>query len=148
MILGKLKVRLCQAEDLYFVHDLLKENMARLMFEQWGRKWDSESFWRKIKPEDITIIEYDAERVAFFQSFDDKGALHLLNIDVAKGFQNRGIGTHMLSLVEEKAREAGMPKIFLEVIPHNPSRYLYTRYGFKKVGMRDGCWVMEKMIDY
>ncbi len=145
---NNLSARRCQTDDLLFVHDLLKKNMAETMFRNRGEEWNSDLFWEKTKPGSIIIVEYQDRPIAFFDAFKEGDFLHLLNINVAEEFQNQGIGRYMLALVEGKAREMELMKIILEVFPDNPSRYLYTRYGFNKVGMRDGCWVMEKTIDY
>ncbi len=146
MNIFELNVRNCQEKDLLFVESLLKRNMEEAMFKHWGEKWNSALFWEKTNPASITLIEYKGEPIAFFDAFEEKGFLHLLNMNVVEEFQRQGIGGYMLSLLEKKAQKMRLEKIFLEVFLDNNARLLYEKNGYKYVGKKNHCWIMEKMI--
>lgn len=62
---------------------------------------------------------------------------HLLNLAVAKNWQQRGVGAAMLTQVIDAMREQRFEVIYLEVRPSNVAgRRLYERFGFKQLGMR------------
>ena len=48
------------------------------------------------------------------------GEAHILNLCVRENLRGRNIGRQMLMLLLERARQAGMTEIFLEVRPSNP----------------------------
>lgn len=62
---------------------------------------------------------------------------HLLNIAVAAGWQNRGIGRAFLEFMLGAAREARCQIVYLEVRPTNhAARHLYREAGFQQIAIR------------
>lgn len=62
---------------------------------------------------------------------------HLLNIAVASGWQNRGIGREFLKFMLEAAREVKCQIVYLEVRPTNlAARHLYREAGFQQIAIR------------
>jgi ribosomal-protein-alanine N-acetyltransferase len=62
---------------------------------------------------------------------------HLLNIAVAPGWQNRGIGRAFLQFMLGVAREAKCQIVYLEVRPSNlAARHLYRESGFQQIAIR------------
>jgi ribosomal protein S18 acetylase RimI-like enzyme len=58
-----------------------------------------------------------------------------LGMAVAAGWRGRGVGTALLADAIERAREAGVHKIALQVWPHNAAALaLYERFGFRREG--------------
>jgi ribosomal-protein-alanine N-acetyltransferase len=65
----------------------------------------------------------------------------LANLAVLEGFQRQGIGSALLHLVLERAREEGLAKLFLEVRRSNERAVdLYRSRGFTQVGVREGYY--------
>jgi GNAT superfamily N-acetyltransferase len=56
-------------------------------------------------------------------------AITLGQLYVSPPLQRRGIGTHALQTVVERAREDGKP-VSLAVVKINPARHFYERHGF------------------
>jgi GNAT superfamily N-acetyltransferase len=57
--------------------------------------------------DEIIVAEIDGRTVGF-ATLEDRGEdLELVNIDVARAFQRRGIGTRIVRFVEERAAEEG-----------------------------------------
>jgi ribosomal-protein-alanine N-acetyltransferase len=62
---------------------------------------------------------------------------HLLNIAVAPGWQNRGIGRAFLQFMLGVARDARCEIVYLEVRPSNvAARHLYREAGFQQIAIR------------
>lgn len=81
----------------------------------------------------------------------------LLNIAVSHGHRRQGHAAFMLQALEHQARNAGLSRIVLEVRRDNgAARQLYTRRGFKEVGVRPNYYpdtgedavLMEQQISW
>src|SRR2546425_4928835 len=72
--------------------------------------WEDPNF---VREEGVWVAEF-AGRVVGCVTVQDRGeALELINIDVPREFQGRGIGTRMVRLVEERARREGKRSVTL-----------------------------------
>src|SRR2546422_1279054 len=72
--------------------------------------WEDPNF---VREEEVWVAEFDG-RVVGSVTVQDRGeALELINIDVPREFQGRGIGTRMARLVEERARREGKRSVTL-----------------------------------
>ena len=56
----------------------------------------------------------------------------MAEIQIAKNYQKQGIGTSLIQLIIEKARENNR-KLWLKVLKGNPAKQLYQRLGFTKL---------------
>src|SRR5690606_3636693 len=62
---------------------------------------------------------------------------HVLNLCVHPRMQHRGFGPRLLTTLLDKAKGAGVDKVFLEVRPSNAHALsLYRSVGFEEIGMR------------
>jgi len=72
--------------------------------------WQEPNF---VRDEEVLVAELQG-RVVGCVTVEDRGeALELVNIDVARDIQGRGIGTRMVRLVEERARREGKRAVTL-----------------------------------
>jgi ribosomal-protein-alanine N-acetyltransferase len=86
-------------------------------------------------------LRLDRELVGYFVLMAAAGEAHLLNLSVAGAHQRRGYGSLLLREAQSIARSLGARSLFLEVRPSNrPAQSLYTRFGFRKVGVRRGYY--------
>jgi ribosomal-protein-alanine N-acetyltransferase len=77
------------------------------------------------------------ELIGYFVLMSAAGEAHLLNLSVAASHQRRGHGAALLREAARIARSRGARAVFLEVRPSNQAAHrLYTRFGFRKVGLR------------
>ncbi len=87
------------------------------------------------------VAEVDREIVAYGIVAMGAGEAHLLNLCVREDFRTMNIGRRLLQLLVERAREAGVEAVFLEVRPSNPIAIaLYESEGFVAVGRRKGYY--------
>ncbi len=79
----------------------------------------------------------DKELVSYAVVMTALDEAHLLNLAVAKDWQQRGVGALMLTHIIEELKAIPLEMIYLEVRPSNlAGRRLYERFGFKQLGMR------------
>src|SRR3989454_6339459 len=88
-----------EAEDIGFVTP-----RSELVFSDEDRlsaAWEDPNF---VREEEVWVAEFDGRVVGCVTVEDRDEALELINIDVPRELQGRGIGTRMVRLVEERAR--------------------------------------------
>jgi len=66
-----------------------------------------------VKGEEVWVAELDGRLVGCVTVEDRGEVLEVVNIDVPRGLQGRGIGTRMVRLVEERARREGKRAVTL-----------------------------------
>ncbi|RMD68263.1 MAG: ribosomal-protein-alanine N-acetyltransferase [Gammaproteobacteria bacterium] len=77
-----------------------------------------------------TILAYGVMSVAASEA-------HILNLCVRPAYQRRGLGRRMLAHLLDIARREGAEIVLLEArISNKVAIHLYTRMGFREVGMR------------
>jgi ribosomal-protein-alanine N-acetyltransferase len=83
------------------------------------------------------VCETEGEVIGYAVLMMALDEAHLLNIGIAKEFQGRGIGRHLLDHVIRVARDHGAQTMFLEVRPSNMvARRLYESMGFNEFSVR------------
>jgi [ribosomal protein S18]-alanine N-acetyltransferase len=87
------------------------------------------------------VAECEGQVVAYGIVAMGAGEAHILNLCVGESMRGRGVGRQMLMLLIERARDAGMQDVFLEVRPSNLHAIaLYQSVGFIEVGRRRGYY--------
>ena len=77
-----------------------------------------------------TVVGYAVLMIALDEA-------HLLNIAIAREWQNQGIGLGFLRHMIEVARGASCQIVYLEVRPSNlAARHLYRKLGFQQIAIR------------
>jgi ribosomal-protein-alanine N-acetyltransferase len=91
------------------------------------------------------VAEMEGEIVAYGVVAMGAGEAHILNLCVRGDMRGRNVGRQMLLLLLERARQAGMTDVFLEVRPSNLFAIaLYQSVGFVQVGLRKGYYQAEQ----
>lgn len=79
--------------------------------------------------------------LGYFVAMKGVDEVHLLNITVAPTYQLQGWGRLMLDALALWSRGEGAQWLWLEVRASNAhAKALYTRYGFREVGLRKGYY--------
>lgn len=85
--------------------------------------------------------ETHPELIGYFVAMKGVDETHLLNITVAPTYQLQGWGRLMLDALALWSRGEGAQWLWLEVRASNShAKALYTRYGFREVGLRKGYY--------
>ncbi|MDD4184668.1 MAG: GNAT family N-acetyltransferase [Candidatus Izemoplasmatales bacterium] len=66
----------------------------------------------------------------------------LMDIIVKKDFQGIGLGKKMLQKMHEEMKREGYQRIILDVLNHNPAKYLYTKLGYQPIRETDKDAIM------
>jgi ribosomal-protein-alanine N-acetyltransferase len=86
-------------------------------------------------------LRLHGELVGYFILMVAAGEAHLLNLSIAEAHQRNGRGSALLHEAAGLARSLGARNLFLEVRPSNlGAQALYTRFGFRKIGVRRGYY--------
>lgn len=67
----------------------------------------------RVRGEEVLVAELEGQVVGCVTLEDRGEALELINIDVAREYQHRGIGTQIVRLVEDRARREGKRAVTL-----------------------------------
>jgi ribosomal protein S18 acetylase RimI-like enzyme len=141
----KINLRDCLSTDLGFVYDLMKLNMEEYVKEFWG-EWNSEKFKASLKKENIEIINYDNEKIGFFDITRDDSKSYLHNIQLVPSFQGQGIGARIMSLIEKQEKLAGTEIIEAKVFKTNPARFFYHKLGYKTIKEEKDSLIIGKSL--
>lgn len=90
------------------------------------------------RPQAFSVLAFDREQavglancIEGFSTFACRPLINLHDLAVAPSHRGKGVGEHLLALVEQIARERNACKITLEVLSGNHSaNKLYSRFGF------------------
>ena len=154
--------RLACADDASFLEDMLIEainwnptrpalsrsavlshHSNRHYVEGWPRETDL-----GVIAEDPHTGPVGAAWLRFFHAADPSYgfvAEDIPEVSIAVVAQQRGdgIGDRLLSELEHKARQRGLPALALSVDPANPALRLYERHGYRRDGGSGGSYTMR-----
>lgn len=154
-ILTMVKVRPVTAQDLPALEwDGEYTHFRRLYAEAYRRVVSGEAImWMAELPEVGIIgqvfIHLRSERT---ELADGKHRAYLYGFRVRSQYQNLGVGTHMMKVVESDLEARGFRSVVLNVARDNPDAMrLYQRLGFRIIGADPGRWSyidhMGKRVD-
>ena len=138
------------------------DEVIEISAEQFGvHGWQADLIKEELQKEHhFAFVAVDGGKVLAFvfvmKTFGEKGEdFNILNIATKKGFENRGIGTKLLSFLEQYAKTGGIFHLWLEVRENNQNAItFYKNMGFKLDYVRknyyangDNALVMSKGLD-
>jgi len=88
------------------------------------------------------VVECDGLAAGRLLLLDTGSQLRLVDIGLMPDYRARGIGTLLVSWVQDIARDAGHGRASLHVEPNNPAKRLYARLGFQ---VTEPCGAYERM---
>ncbi len=143
----KYTFRPCVLDDFDFLFMLKKDNFRRYIEEIWG--WNEEEQKNRLK-EDLKkhldhkkIILLDDKSIGVYVThFTENGDLFINEISILKEYQNKGIGTNIIS---KQLKENKGTRTILQVFKNNPTKKLYEKLGFKVYNETETHYQMEKL---
>jgi GNAT superfamily N-acetyltransferase len=96
----------------------------------WNQAEQDASFASQFKVDEARLIMMDDQRVGWIQTQQDVNAVILHQFYVLPALQRRGIGTQVLRMVIQEARDQREP-LNVAVVKINPAKSLYDRHGFR-----------------
>tara|TARA_R110002049_G_scaffold111268_1_gene260403 strand:- start:1377 stop:1922 length:546 start_codon:yes stop_codon:yes gene_type:complete len=115
----------------------LYEELFRNHIEQiwgWDDDWQSQNFETDWTESDFEIIEFGGVQVGYLQTQlrSDPKHLFVINLGLRSQFQDQGIGTEVMHILETRAGNLDVP-IRLNVFRTNPAALrFYTRLGYEQ----------------
>jgi ribosomal protein S18 acetylase RimI-like enzyme len=134
-ILGEFFVSLSKETEYYFhPHPLDRENAVKTIEKM--RNGDGAYFIQ-------TVAEGEGEKVVGYVWISDKNDPPEVGICVRDGWQDKGLGTHLMEHIIEAGRRLGKKKLALVVMKDNPRAvHVYEKMGFVIEGERKGYHYM------
>ncbi len=96
----------------------------------WNQAEQDASFASQFRLEDARLIMMDDQRAGWIQAQQNESAVTLHQFYVVPALQRRGIGTRVLEMVIQEARDEGKP-LKVAVVKINPAKGFYDRHGFR-----------------
>ncbi|MEM7367783.1 MAG: N-acetyltransferase [Bacteroidota bacterium] len=132
-------------EDRLYCFQLAAENM-KTYFEQYRVIWDRQKFFDNIGEGRAALIYYHGERAGFYHWRIKSGSGYVSTIQIEEQFRGKGIGKHVLSLMEFLTKQEGLDAISLSVYPSNPAMRLYQSLGYRVINTRNDAYLMTKQL--
>jgi len=96
--------------------------------------------WQQQKPD---IIIYDGKPIGTIATTESEDCIDIGQFFILPDYQNKGIGTHLLNSVLDKADRSGK-NVTLKFLKNNPVKSLYVRNGFRVVDTDEILCHMER----
>jgi len=125
-------LRTACADDVAFARGLYFETMREIIERLfgWDQSREEKNFAHFFKLDEVRIITADGQDVGWIQEQIFAKSINLGSFYVAPKMQGRGIGTHVLRmLLERAARES--KAMTLAVVKINPAHRFYEKRGFR-----------------
>jgi len=131
-----------QKEFSYQVKKAAEGEYITLMFD-----WDEDvqlgfhaKAWQQHKPD---IITYDGRLIGTIATIETEDCIEIGQFFILPDYQNKGIGTHLLKSILDKADQLGK-NVTLRFLKSNPVKSLYLRNGFRVVDTSEILYYMER----
>ena len=143
----KISVKPCSKDrDEKFIRELTKENCYDYLNNTIG--WDEARYLQEPRfPERYMMLFHQNNCIGFLSLREQSDYLYIETLQLIQQYRRQGIGTKLLQLVEDLAKDKTKDKIRLRVINGNPALSLYRRNGFGVVEDLEWCLLMEKTIN-
>ena len=128
--------KIMQKEDI--------DSVIPLFIEYWngtGDQWTYDLVYKRIwqvlgSPDSYCLMAFEGENVVAFamgrmETFFDLTAYNLVEIVVAKNYQNKGIGTQVMLELEKRVKQLGVSLIQLSAVNDDMHEHFYGKLGYK-----------------
>jgi len=103
----------------------------------WDEKWQRSQFRREFESSVTSVVQVAGRTVGYVQTVVSANLLYLRNIALHPDVQGQGIGTCLVTRLQQEAVERGVP-VNLSLFRTNPrSINFYERLGFRRTGETD-----------
>jgi ribosomal protein S18 acetylase RimI-like enzyme len=140
------KLRPAAQTDLPFLDNLRHTVLYSVVTNH--HEWDDAKQMARVRAhfDSAQIIMIDDNPIGLWKTYRDDDHLHLSQIQILPEYQGRGIGTQLISGLQEDSKRIGLP-ITLHVYRSNPAVRLYLRRGFhistENREMLTMIWIVE-----
>lgn len=136
MLKNKVQIRFitAKADDVPFLL-LLRQKTMNENLSLAGFRTDDSYHLERIREaySDSLIIYVNTVKVGLVKVSKQVTKLHIRQLQILPEYQNKGIGSKVLSILINKSKVLGLP-ITLNVLLNNKAKDLYLKNGFQVVG--------------
>ena len=129
-----ISIRKAQPGDYEFARRVHPQAMRPHVERLFG--WDdasrAERFRSEFSLDGASVIRRGNEDVGWLQVLEDADSIYLRQLFILPEFQNRGVGTAVLTRLQA-AWSSGKAPVTLGLLKGSPARRFYERHGFKVV---------------
>jgi len=139
-----LNLRDARVTDYPFLKELHHAAYREVVTRQFGKWVESEQdawFQKGLSEAEFRIIESGGIPVGAIGVHEAPDQLFLAELQILPAYQRQGLGSAVLTLELERARELGLP-VRLRVLRQNQARSLYARHGFATTGETETHYLM------
>lgn len=142
--IDKISLRASQKEDANFVNDLTRAVMTAYVEKTWSTEEENAAYFQKnsfdlAHTKIIQVNGVDAGRISVIKTATE---IYLDNIHLLPQYQSQGIGSKVIQLIFQEAKECNLP-VKLQLLRSNPVKALYERLGFQVVDENKTHFFME-----
>jgi GNAT superfamily N-acetyltransferase len=139
-------IRLIPADETYkeFSYRVKKAAEGEYITSMFG--WDEDvqkdfhdKAWQQQKPD---VITYDGKLIGTIATIETEDCIDIGQFFILPEYQNKGIGTHLLENILDKADQTGK-NVTLKFLKINTVKSLYLRNGFRIVDTDEILYYME-----
>ncbi len=142
-----LTIRQATENDYELVYEIKKRALGKYVDQTWG--WDEEEQREYHKNDfnasEVEILQYAQEDMGVLVVTRTLELIEINEIYIDPKFQNKGIGTSIMSDILKEAENAKIP-VKLQFLKVNPVRALYEKLGFVITGENEHHFLMEKSV--
>jgi len=140
-------LKIATQEDYDFIYNLNKTNMEDYVIETWGNwneNFQKDFFSRYLQTLEFQIIVIKNKSVGIVAFSRNKTSINIDEIQLLPEYQNRGIGTLILSDIIASAQKAKI-EITLRVLKVNYiAQKFYDKLGFEKIGDTETHFLLKR----
>jgi ribosomal protein S18 acetylase RimI-like enzyme len=140
-------LKMATQEDYDFIYNLNKTNMEDYVIETWGNwneNFQKDFFSRYLQTIEFQIIVIKNKNVGIVAFSRNKTSINIDEIQLLPEYQNKGIGTLILSDIIASAQKAKI-EITLGVLKVNYiAQKFYDKLGFEKIGDTETHFLLRR----
>ncbi|TNE43548.1 MAG: GNAT family N-acetyltransferase [Deltaproteobacteria bacterium] len=119
-------------EAMYAICKLALRDHVERTFGPWNEEQQRGMFYRSTQANTHTLVLQNKELIGYYWWVREESHFRLQRITLRPDKQGQGIGTTLLRMLMEEARDARCP-MRLRVFHTNPARRWYKRMGFQEM---------------
>lgn len=128
-----------------YCFQLVATNM-KPYFEEYHVNWDRDKFFDSLEHGIAETIWHEGKRVGFYHWRVKNEMGHVNTIQIEEAYRGRGIGRHVLLLLEQLTDRENLDAIRLSVYKTNPAFRLYQALGYQIKSTLQGKHLMVKYV--
>jgi ribosomal protein S18 acetylase RimI-like enzyme len=143
---ARYELRAATEGDRDWLYDLKVDAYRQVVerqFGSWDHRFQRQMFEEAWKPTQSRIIAMDGTDVGLLVVDDRDSEVWLVEIQVSPAARNRGLGSHIIRDLVERARTEGKPLLLQVLHANHRAKSLYVRLGFSRVGQTGTHYVMR-----